>query len=120
MTHFSTRAAVLVAMLAGLSGAAAAQEASYEYPQAVASTLTRADVQTQLMQARAAGTLLVSEFDRQANDAFVPARSRADVRAETLAASARGELRRGTAEDYGQEAVPGHAAPVARIVAVAR
>jgi hypothetical protein len=75
------------------SGAAlAAGEATYEQPQVISSSLSRADVVAQLNQARANGTLLVSEADRQANTPFTSQRSRADVRSETLAAIARGEV----------------------------
>jgi hypothetical protein len=120
MNRRSIRTALVVTAIAALSGAVAAQEATYEYPQAFAPALTRVDVQSQLMQARAAGTLLVSEFDPHAGDAFVARRSRADVRAETLAASARGELRRGTAENYGHDSAPARAREAGRILAAAR
>jgi hypothetical protein len=75
------------------SGAAlAAGEATYEKPEVIKSQLSRADVIAQLNQARANGTLLISEADRQENTAFTSERTRAQVRGETLSAIASGEV----------------------------
>jgi hypothetical protein len=86
----------LIAALAfslAASGAAFAQEATYEYPQVSTSTVSRAQVIAELQQARADGSHRVTEGDTHKPAVFVAQRSRADVRAETLAAVASGELR---------------------------
>jgi len=88
----STLLAALAVSFAA-SGAAMAQEASYDYPQPAATQKTRAEVVAELQQARAAGQVLVSEADYNREAPFVAQRSRAEVRAETLAAIASGELR---------------------------
>src|SRR5688572_18007203 len=74
------------------AGSAFAQEATYELPQAAASSVSRADVLAELKQARADGTLQLTEFDRNQGERFVAQRSRDEVRAETLAAIRSGEL----------------------------
>jgi 5-deoxy-D-glucuronate isomerase len=84
---------LVAATLAIAAVGASAQEATYEQPQAVVSATTRAAVSADVLQARANGTLMATEFDRQAWAPFVSARSRADVRAETRAAAESGELR---------------------------
>ena len=95
----SVAAAVLIAVAAG---SASAQEATYELPQPAVSTTTRAAVVDALNQARAAGTLQVSEYDRQAFDAVVAStRTRAEVRAEARAAAERGEVQALIAEPIG-------------------
>ncbi|NWG73340.1 MAG: DUF4148 domain-containing protein [Rubrivivax sp.] len=81
-------AAIALVAAAGAS----AQEAVYEQPQPIASVTTRAAVSAELQQARANGTLLVTEADKQAWGPFVATRSRAEVRAEVLDAAASGEL----------------------------
>jgi hypothetical protein len=83
---------IAAAALAVFAAAASAQEAVYEPPQAVASTMTRAAVMADLERARADGTLEVTEADRNAWPAFTATRSRDAVRAETLAAARSGEL----------------------------
>jgi hypothetical protein len=83
---------LIAALLATAAAAASAQEATYEQPQPVQSATTRAAVMAELQQARADGTLQVTELDRQAHAPFVATRSRAEVQAETRAAAASGEL----------------------------
>ena len=74
------------------AGAAFAQEAVYEQPLAAVSQKTRAEVIVELQQARADGTLRMTELQGQQQTPFVASLSRAEVRAETLAAAANGEL----------------------------
>jgi Domain of unknown function (DUF4148) len=74
------------------AGAALAQEATYELPQPLTTTTSRAQVQAELQKARADGTLRVTEGDFQKSAPFVAQRSRVDVQAETLAAIASGEI----------------------------
>jgi hypothetical protein len=88
----STFVAALALSFVASGAALASGEATYEKPQVITSQVSRADVVAQLNQARANGTLLMSEADRQANPSFTSQRSRADVRTETLAAIARGEV----------------------------
>ena len=83
-------AAIAVSFAA--AGTAFAQEATYEMPQPVSSSLSRAQVQSELAQARAAGNLLVTEADYQKGAPFSSQLSRAEVRAETLTAIANGEV----------------------------
>jgi Domain of unknown function (DUF4148) len=84
----------LIAALAfsfAAGGAALAQEATYEYPQVSTSTVTRAQVIAELQQARADGSLRVTEGETHKPAVFIAQRSRADVRAEAKAAAASGE-----------------------------
>lgn len=83
-------ATALVAFAA--AGSAFAQEAVYEQPKPMPSATTRAAVMADLQQARASGTLQLTEQDRQSWGSFVATRSRADVQAETRAAAASGEI----------------------------
>lgn len=83
-----------VALSFAAAGTAFAQEATYEMPQPVSSSLSRAQVQSELAQARAAGNLLVTEADYQKGAPFSSQLSRAEVRAETLTAIANGEVQR--------------------------
>jgi len=81
------------------SGAALADGAEYDYPQAASAQSqtanTRAEVVAELKAARANGTVLAAgEADYAQNTPFVSTRSRADVIAETRAAQASGELAR--------------------------
>jgi len=93
----SVAAAVLIAAAASAS----AQEATYELPQPAVSTTTRAAVVDALREARAEGTLLANEYDRQAWNAVASTRTRAEVRAEARAAAASGELQALVAEPMG-------------------
>jgi hypothetical protein len=90
----STTLIAALAVSFAASGAALAQEATYEYPQAVVSTVTRAAVQADLAQARADGTLRVTEADFNRHTPSVTHLSRGAVKAELLAAIASGELQR--------------------------
>lgn len=83
-------AAIAVSFAA--TGAAFAQEATYELPQPATSSVTRAQVQADLAQARADGSLRVTEADYQKSAPFTSVLSRDAVRAETLAAIASGEV----------------------------
>jgi Domain of unknown function (DUF4148) len=74
------------------AGTTFAQEATYELPQPLTSTTSRAQVQAELQKARADGTLRVTEGDFQKSAPFVAQRNRVDVQAETLAAIASGEI----------------------------
>ena len=89
----TTRLIAALAVSFVASGAAMAQEATYELPQASTSTVTRAQVIAELQQARADGSLRVTEGSTHKSAPFVSQRSRADVQAETRAAAASGELR---------------------------
>jgi hypothetical protein len=109
-------AALVLAAATGVS----AQEATYELPQPITSTTTRAAVTTELMQARADGKLQISEFDRQAWAPFVASRSRAEVQAEARAAAASGELQARHGEPSGFDGqVMSHAKPTAASVVAA-
>jgi hypothetical protein len=88
----STFVAALALSFVASGAALAAGEATYEKPEVIKSQLSRADVVAQLNQARANGTLLITEADRQENEPFVSQRTRAEVRSETLAAIASGEV----------------------------
>jgi hypothetical protein len=92
-------AAIAVSFAA--TGTAFAQEATYELPQRASSELSRAQVQSELAQARAAGNLLVTEADYQKGTPFASQLSRAEVRAETLTAIANGEVQRLNSEQNG-------------------
>ena len=92
-------AAIAVSFAA--TGTAFAQEATYELPQRASSELSRAQVQSELAQARAAGNLLVTEADFQKGAPFASQLSRAEVRAETLAAIANGDVQRLNSEYNG-------------------
>jgi hypothetical protein len=86
----------LVAALAlsfAASGAALAEGSRYDYPQQVPAAKTRAEVVAELRQARADGSLRATEADLQKDTPIASTRSRAEVRAETLAAVKSGEVR---------------------------
>lgn len=99
---FSTVIAAVATVFAATG--AIAQEATYELPQPVVSQTTRAAVIAQLDQARAAGTLQVTEWDRQAATPAISTRSRAEVQAEARAALASGASHAQVAEPYGFDA----------------
>ncbi len=92
------------AALASFAGTARAGEAEYELPQPVVVAKTRAEVRTEVQQARAAGTLFSTEADLQKQPAVVSTKSRAEVQAEVRAAAARGELDVQTGEPQGFDA----------------
>jgi hypothetical protein len=87
------KTSTLIAAIATVFAAAgaSAQEATYELPQPVTSQTTRAAVMAELLQARANGTLQVTEYDRNVATPSVSLRSRAEVQAEARAAVASGE-----------------------------
>jgi hypothetical protein len=89
ITRTLTGSTAIVAIAAAAFGtfgtSAYAQEATYEYPQAVVSQKTRAQVHAELLQARAEGTLLVSEADFNRTPSFVASKSREMVVAELRA-----------------------------------
>lgn len=77
----------LIVAIAGFAATAAiAQEASYEYPQATTSTLTRAQVLADLAQARRDGSMRVYSASYNHMAAAKSVKSRAEVQAEMLAA----------------------------------
>ena len=85
------RLAALAVTLAA-SGLALADDITIE-PAPAASSLRRADVAAQVVQARADGTLLVTEADFQRAVPAAGSRDRAEVRAGAIAAVASGEAR---------------------------
>jgi Domain of unknown function (DUF4148) len=87
----TTKLITALAFSFAASGAALAQEATYEYPQVSTSTITRAQVIAELLQAQAAGSHRVTEGDTHKPAVFIAQRSRAEVRAEAKAAAASGE-----------------------------
>ncbi|MBI5721382.1 MAG: DUF4148 domain-containing protein [Burkholderiales bacterium] len=71
----------------GFAGSPAfAQEATYEYPQAAASSATRAEVQSELAQARRDGSMRVWSTTYNHMAAAKSTKSRAAVQAEVLGA----------------------------------
>jgi len=98
----STAAAVATLGFAGT--AAFAQEATYEYPQAAVSSVTRAQVQAELAQAKADGSLRV--WSTQFNPFAVSKslKSRSEVRAEVLG-SGHDTINAYTGEDSGSFAI---------------
>lgn len=87
----------LIAALAfgfAASGAALAQEGNDYLPTPVQSQKTRAEVITEYKQARDAGLIQMTEGEQlQHRQAFVSTLSRAEVRAQVVAAARTGELR---------------------------
>lgn len=107
----------LAALAAAIALPVQAQEATYELPQPTASVITRAAVHADVLQARQAGTLNVTEADRQRAPAVQSARSRADVRAELRADG--GHMAAILAEPHGFDvAVAGAREPAPRVVAL--
>ena len=116
------KTSTLIAAVATLFAAAgaSAQQATYDLPQPVSSTVTRAAVVADLQQARADGTLQVTEWDRQAGTPIVSTRSRGDVQAEALAAAANGSIHALVGEPQGFDVQParGAASATALLTAV--
>jgi hypothetical protein len=81
-----------IALTLAASGAAMAQEATYDYPQATASHNARADVVNSLRQAQAEGRQNSGEAQHTLPTRVVSTVTRAEVRAQTLAAIASGEV----------------------------
>ncbi len=113
----TTRLFAALALTFIASGAALAEGSAYDYPQPVRSQTTRAAVVAALMQARANGTLVATEADTQKNPVFVATRSRADVRSETLAAIASGELQALNSDSNAFDPQFRHTAPHALVAA---
>ena len=93
----------LALTLAAASGPVLAQEATYEYPQAAVSQVTRAAVLADLATARAEGTLQIHEGSnsRDSRDSrFMAQRSRDGVRAEAVSAARSGQIATLTAEPH--------------------
>lgn len=92
-------ATAAIAASAALGGNAFAQEATYELPKPFVSSITRAEVRAEVLQARAEGTLNVTEADFQERADFVPTKTRTQVKAEARAYN--GLSRALTAEPHG-------------------
>jgi len=105
-----TRIAALALSFAA-AGSAFAESPGLESQQQAASTLTRAEVTAQVLQARAAGTLAATEADLNKGEVVLTARSRDAVRADTLAAIASGEVQ-ALAAEIGQSYGPSRRASV--------
>ncbi len=105
-------ASVAIAAVAAFSGTAAfAQEATSDAWMNAASTKTRAEVQAELQQARADGSI---RFSRAGYiETLKSTKSRDAVTAETLAARSTGELAHINAEVYGY--VPAQAPMLASV-----
>ena len=106
------KTSTLIAAVATVFAAAgaSAQEATYELPQPMASVTTRAAVMADLQQARADGTLQVTEWDRQAVTPIVSTRSRGDVQTEARTAAANGSIHALVGEPQGFDLQPAHGA----------
>ncbi|HLL19248.1 MAG TPA: DUF4148 domain-containing protein [Rubrivivax sp.] len=73
---------IIAAAILSITGTAFAQgEATYQYPQAVSSAKSRADVVAELQQARAAGQIVSGEANVVPRTTTVSQKSRAEVRA---------------------------------------
>jgi hypothetical protein len=99
-----TSSLIVAAFALVAAAGASAQEATYELPQPVTSQTTRAAVVAELQSARANGTLLVTEWDRQSATPAVSVRSRAEVQAEARAAAASGDSIARHGEPHGFDA----------------
>lgn len=86
-------AAAFAALTALGAGSAFAGEATYDYPVVYTSTVSRADVKAQALQARAAGQIAQGELSVVVTDTG-PALTRAQVKAETLEAIRVGAISR--------------------------
>lgn len=91
---------------AAAAGPVLAQEATYDYPQAAVSQVSRAAVQADLAMARAEGSLQVNEASVGHEARFMAQRSRDAVRAEARQAVRNGQTAALTAEphDFGVDA----------------
>ena len=94
------RTSVIVAATLAATHAFAG-EATYELPQPVTSSVTRAEVLAQLAQARIQGAAQVTEAGWPAEGPFVAAKTRDQVRQEARAAAQNGESRLVGAEPQG-------------------
>ncbi len=119
----NARTSTLIAALAiGFGSTAFAQEATYEYPQAVTVGVSRAAVLADLARARAEGTLQVSEANWPALPAIVSQKSRDQARGEAIAAAASGELqaRTGEPQSFDGRTLPGKRGTIGVINVAAR
>jgi hypothetical protein len=89
----ATAAAAAASLLAFSAPAAAQGEATYEYPQAIVVTQSRADVLADLAQARASGAVLVSEAGVLGTAPVARADSQRLMRMPTLARNMTREAR---------------------------
>jgi hypothetical protein len=112
----TTRLIAAIAITFAASGAAMAQQATYDYPQVVTSQVTRAEVLAQLQAARADGSLIVNEASVGTTPSFMAQRSRPLVRAEAVLALKSGLVNALTAEPHGFTVA---AAPVDVAIALA-
>ena len=114
----TTTVSTLVAALAlsFAAGSAMAQEATYDYPTAQASQKSRAEVETELRQARAEGSVVQGEASAPRATAFVSQLTRAQVHAQTLAAIASGEVHALNSETNAFD-IPPRAAPASTMIA---
>jgi hypothetical protein len=112
----STLLATIVLTVA-TSGAAFAQEATYDYPQAAVSQKTRAEVATELRQALAAAPLISGEATYRLPVRAVSNITRAEVNAQALAAIASGEQAEASRSFQNGFDVAKHSAPSATRVA---
>ena len=101
MKTTSTLFAALALTLAAAAAPVLAQEATYDYPQVVSSTTTRAAVQAELKALRADGHVLVNEAQAGVETRALPMRSREAVRAEARAALKSGLTHALTADPHG-------------------
>jgi hypothetical protein len=116
MTTRTHIAALFISLAA--TGPAFAQETTVELPQPVVSSVSRAAVVAALDQARANGTLQISEANWPATT-FVSQKTRAQVREETLMAIASGELRALNQEPYSAYVAKSPATPAPLMVLAA-
>ena len=96
----TTRIIAALALTFAAAGSAMAQEATYDYPQALSSQTTRAAVQAELQAARAEGSLIVNEASVGGATQFLAQRSRPAVKAEAVMALRSGQTQVLTAEPH--------------------
>ena len=107
-TMNTTRLITAVALTLVASGAALAQEATYDYPQSSPSQVSRSAVKTDLNLARMDGKLLVNEASVGGPTLFIAQLSRQAVRAEAQLAlkTGRGQLLTAEPHDFAVDLVP--------------
>lgn len=103
MTPLRNASILAAAILAAGSAFAIQGEATYEYPQSIHSSTSRAAVHADLLKARSDGTLQATEADFQSQPVVASATTREAVRIDRRAAASSGALA-GTAERYGYDA----------------
>jgi hypothetical protein len=97
-TPFATRFIAAAAFGIATSGAAFAQEATYEYPQALSAVVSRSAVQAEAVQALASRSLRGTDAGYNVLKSSPVTLSRAEVKADLMAALAHGDIQRLTAE----------------------